>query len=337
VIARRGLGALAWACACSSTPAQPLPPVPPQDYADSGVPFDKNDVVPSSSFTDFMALGASDVQSFLEHDPYTGVSFLATYQSNGIVFSAAVERAAVTYRVNPIVLLVEVEATLGLVSDTVYPQPASDVDYLFGCGCGVPTDPTTCDPAMAGLDLQLGCYANALRTSLEQVATNAQTAGGWGPGLTSTSIDGVSVTPADDSTAALYQWDPVVGTGRSGSSLFENIWSEFTSALSYGGPEGTSSGAVALIGDGCVSAADCAIEDAVCATGTQYPGGMCTSKCTNSCPGTGAFCASFSQGGFCLALCNTTVPDSCRKGYSCVLVQSAAGTQFAAQYVCTPE
>jgi hypothetical protein len=312
--------------------------LPAQDYSDdAGVAFDANEVVPSAAFTDFASLAASDVQNFLEHDPYTGQSFLCTYQSHGLLFSGAVAQAAQLYRINPIVLLVAVEAAGGLVADTAYPVGTVNVEYLFGCGCPLSSDASTCDPATAGLDVQLECYADALRTSLDQVAVNGQTAGGWGPGITTTSLDGIAVTPADDSTSALYQYDPVVGTGKSGSSLFENIWLEFTTAFSYQPPTGTGSGATALVGDPCVSANDCAVQGAICATGAKYPGGMCTSQCTGACEATDAFCADFTAGGFCLALCNTTVPASCRSGYTCTLVQpSGAPPGTPPANVCTP-
>jgi hypothetical protein len=330
------LGGVASLLACKASSSSDTPTVPALDDADSGAMFDPNEIVPSAGFTDSTALAASDIQGFLERSPYSGASFLQTYQSNGILFSAAVARTAQTYRINPIVLLVAVEAQGALVADTSYPQPSAAVDFLFGCGCTDPATPTTCDPAAAGLDVQLACYANALRTSLDEVATNGETAGGWGPGKSSTSVDGVVVKPVDDSTAALYQYDPVVGRGSSGMSLFENIWLEYTLVLSYGSPEG-STGGTASIGDACVASTDCALANAICATGEQYPGGMCTSKCMSSCPGVDGFCADFTAGGYCLALCNPTVPASCRTGYTCSLVQpSGAPAGAPAQNVCTP-
>lgn len=329
--------ALILLAACGGTPQAALPPVPARDYADAGVPFQKDEIVPSAAFTDFTALTAAEVEAFLAHDPYTGASFLATYQSNGVAFSDAVANVASRYRINPIVLLVAVEATLGLVADTVLPQPAPMVDYLFGCGCAVPTDTTTCAASAAGLDIQLACYASTLRSSLDQIAISGATPGGWGPGVAATSLDAISVTPVDDSTAALYAYDPVVGTGRSGNSLFASIWSEYTTALTYSAPQGTSTGATAQVGDPCLASSDCAIASAICATGPQYQGGMCTAKCAGSCPGSDSFCASFSQGGFCLALCNPTDPASCRAAYACSYVApSGAPSGTAPQYVCTP-
>lgn len=325
--------------ACKGSQASPGFVVPPEDTVDSGFPLDPNEIVPSAAFTDFGAETAQAIQTFLAHNPYNGASFLSTYQSNGVLFSAAVASAATKFRINPIVLLVAVEAQGALVDDTAYPPVTEvSVDYLFGCGCSVASVLATCDAASAGLDVQVGCLADQLRTSLDQIGASGQTAGGWAPGKTSATVDGKQVTPKDDSTAALYEFDPRVGSGTSGNLLFEAIWLEYTLAFSYGVPLGANPGATALVGDPCVAASDCGFVHPICATGASYPGGMCTSKCKGSCPGQDAFCADFTQGGYCLTLCNPTVPASCRAGYSCALVQpSGAPAGASAANVCVPK
>ena len=201
---------------------------------------------PNAAFTDFTALATSDIQAFLESTPYGGASFLSTYQSNGILFSGAVTHAAQTYRINPLVLLVAVEATGALLADATYPQPPAHVDYLFGCGCSIASDAGSCDPSAAGLDVQLACYANALRTSLDAITETGATAGGWAPWQNAKTLDGMTVTPVDDSTAALYQYDPLVGSGESGNSLFWSVWNEYTLVLAYSTPQGSSSAGTAL-------------------------------------------------------------------------------------------
>jgi len=325
------------ACSFKSSPAQSGPPLPAADTADSGVPWNPDEIVPAAAFTDFTAEDATSVQSFLERSPYGGASFLATYQSDGVLYPQTVTNAASTYRINPIVLLVAVEATGALVSYATYPQSPSGVDYVFGCGCSVPSVNATCAPQTAGLDVQLGCYADALRTSLDQIAATGQTSGRWGPGKSATTLDGVTVIPADASTAALYQYDPVAGHGATGGSLFANIWVEYTQAFAYSPPAIADTGATAQIGDGCISAADCAVGHAICATGSGYPGGLCTSQCTGSCAEPDAFCADFTQGGFCLSVCSPTNAASCRAGYACAQVQpSGVPPGTSAAYVCAP-
>jgi hypothetical protein len=325
------------ASACTGSAASSSSAIPAQDLVTHGATFNRDEIVPGPAFTDFGALATSDVQTFLEHTPYAGSSFLATYQSNGILFPAAVTVAAQTYRINPIVLLVAVEAYGQLVADGAYPQPSSRVDYLFGCGCSIASDAGSCDPAAAGLDVQLSCYANALRTSLDAITETGATPGGWAPGQSATTLDGVQVTPVDGSTASLYQYDPLVGDGQSGNSLFWSIWNEYVLALAYSAPEGSSSGGTAQIGDACITSADCATANAICQTGSSYPGGMCTSQCTGSCPGVDTFCGATTVGGLCLSICNPTDPASCRTGYPCALVQpSGAPSSTPSATVCAP-
>jgi hypothetical protein len=192
-----------------------------------------------------------------------------------------------------------------------------------------------CDVDAAGLDVQVACYANALRTSLDEIAASAnhETAGGWGPGQSSLTIDNVSVTPEDASTAALYQWEPLVGTGKSGSSLFAGIWALYTKALHYNPQKPVGPSATAIIGDPCVGSDDCAVANPVCANTASYPGGLCTTGCTGACPTPQSFCASFQKDGFCLAICSPTDSSSCRTGYSCQLVD-VFGLDAGPAYVC---
>lgn len=327
-------GALAAACGSGAASA-PTSPLPTADLSARDVAASRDEIVPAAAFTDYSALTAAQVQAFLEKDPYAGKSFLATYQSNGLALSAAVARVAETYRISPIVLLVALEAEAGLVAATATPEPPTRADYVFGCGCTVPSVATSCAASAAGLDVQLACYAGALRASLDAIAQTGQTAGGWAPGRSGTTLDGVTVKPVDASTAALYQYDPVAGDGQSGGSLFANIWGEFAAALSYTPPKGGT--ATAEVGDACLASSDCALAGGLCAAGANYPGGMCTAKCAGSCAGSGSFCADFTSGGFCLAVCNPTVPASCRTGYACTLVEpSGAPAGAPPAYVCTP-
>lgn len=90
-----------------------------------------------------------------------------------------------------------------------------------------------------------------------------------------------------------------------------------------------------LIGDPCKSDATCSYPNGVCAT--SYPDGLCTAACTDTCPVNEAkvatFCASFQQSGYCLPVCNPSMPVSCRAGYSCKKVQKFGSTTVS-EYVC---
>jgi hypothetical protein len=223
------LAALLEAAGCSSS-SPPATFLQPADLAKNpGMQFDPNEIVDSASFSDARTMVGIDIQQFLNKTPYDHPSFLATYASNGESAAQAIVRTAELYHINAMVFLVRAEMDQGLVGATRYPSPPERVEFAFGCGCAAYND---CDPRYAGFDVQVDCLGQALRQSLDDIAANGATAGGWGPGMTSTTVDNVQVTPQDDSTAALYQYDPVVAPGAAGGNwLFWNIWN-----LYIGGP-----------------------------------------------------------------------------------------------------
>jgi hypothetical protein len=152
-----------------------------------------------------------------------------------------------------------------------------------------------------------------------------------------TTLGGKRVTPADASTAAIYQYVPSVAVGASGGTwLFWNLWNKYAAALKYAGAGGVVT-PTATIGDSCTASGNCGYDGGICAT--NYPGGLCTAACTGECPtvGTGpaAFCADFqTQGGYCLPVCNPSA-SACRTGYSCEQV-AQFGNATVGQNVCAP-
>jgi hypothetical protein len=239
-----------------------------------------------------------------------------------------------TYRINPLVFLVRAEMDQGLIAATTYPLPPARVEYVFGCGC---ESAGSCDPMQAGFDRQVDCLGAALRQYLDEIEQNKATPGGWGPNLPNQTLDDVTVTPMDESTAALYQYEPIVGFDKGGNWLFWNIWELYANAIGYVEPTGGTSG-TAQIGDACTSQSDCMDPGAICATGADYPGGMCTVACNSGvCPDDAvmSFCADFQSDGYCLAVCNPTSPTPCRPGYDCIRVHEYMSSDpNAAQNVC---
>jgi len=308
---------------CAKTPGGSV--LQAQDTAsiDGQSPFDPTEIIDLGSFTDTQSFAAIDVQTFLEHTPYARSSFLSTYQSNGVRAVDAVMSSALKYGINPLVFLTRAEVDQGLIGAQYYPFPTSRVEYVFGCGC---TGSNDCDPALAGFDRQVDCLARKLSTSLGEITAGGSTAGGWGPGNASLTLDGHSVTPQDASTAALYQYNPVVGTGSSGNWLMWNIWQFYTNFLTYGGPVGGPTTSGGWIGDPCAVDASCAVPGGFCAT--NFPAGLCTVACTDGCPTADgrpdSFCADFGSGsdggaggGYCLPVCNPGTAGTCRAGYDC--------------------
>lgn len=285
-------------------------------------PFDPNTLMLLADFTDASAVREIDkIQRFFEQTPYNRRSFLETYSSNGVSAAGAVLAAAVKYRINPIVLLVRLQMAQGLIGLETYPEPATRVEYVFQCGCN---GQDGCIPEMAGLDRQVACLAARLSSYLKQINDSPEqiTYGGWGPNLTTLTLDGVEVTPTDEATAALYQYDPVEGTeSQRGAWLYYRIYNRYTRALGYSGsidPEATG----AWIGEPCTRDSDCssAIANVYCLV--DEPGGYCTAPCDdNGCPSNAqkpsTICGDAKQqGGTCVAACNFAAPN-CRDGYDC--------------------
>ena len=290
--------------------------------------FDKNQIVDKDSFEDSRGIEVAALQKFLDKTIYARPTFLETYQSNGIRAIDAILRTASRYRLNPLLFLVRAEIEQGLVGEQFYPLPPERVEYVFRCGCYS----GQCNAAYAGFDRQVDCVGRQLRQYLDEIEAAGATAGGWGPGKEMTTLDGQTVKPADASTAALYQYTPIVGTGKTGNWLFWNLWFKYAKALEYAGPvEGQSP---KWIGDECRGSDGCPYEGGICAT--QYPNGLCTIECTGDCPSqpgrSSSFCAEFQNGGYCLEMCNPGAP-ACRQGYKCAAVKRAGGPQQA--YVCT--
>lgn len=299
---------------------------------ESEKPFDRNAVVDTAAFTDIETIDRVKIQKFFHRTPYGRLSFLETYQSNGVRAADAVANIAHEYRINPLVFLVFAEATQGLIAELTYPFPVDRVEYVFRCGC---LGQTTCLPKLAGFDRQLDCLGRSLRVAIDSARDKRETPSGWATGKSRTSVDGVEVVPANEATAALYDRLSRVNEGKEGGTwLFWNLWNLYAKELEYTGPVGAIDGR--WIGEACAVDEACGIKGGSCAT--DYPGGLCTVACTGKCPTAPSksegFCAKFRDGGFCLQICNPAAP-SCRARYQCVRVSGF--TEGEAESVCTPD
>lgn len=297
--------------------------------------FDPANVFDNATFTDGEHTDAAEFQTFLEkNNPYDRPSFLETYSSNGVRASAALVKAGREYQINPIVLLAYAQATQGLVGLRDYPFPTDRVEYVFRCGC---LQSGVCLPELAGFDRQIECVARALRDSLTAIAANQTTPGGWGPNRDSITLDGITITPANPATAALYDRTPRVAEGKEGGTwILWNLFNLYASQLNYHGPSGQATQG-AWIGDPCQTSGACGYANPTCAT--NYPGGICTAACTGDCPSSAgrpqAFCAVVPgvQTGYCFPICNPQA-SACRNGYQCLQKPRFRGKD--SQPVCFP-
>jgi hypothetical protein len=198
-------------------------------------PFDKNAVLDDKSMRDAEAMTVADIQKFLDETPWGTKSALATYTENGKSAAQIMHAAATTHGINPLEMLVRVQMEQGLVSKKT--APASTIAIAFGCGC---PHSAVCSDAYRGFGNQAECAAGTLRRSMDRSITAQGTVSGWKRNSAKDSQDGISITPKNAATAALYTYTPWVGeagggrTGVGGVSLHHQVWDRFAEAASYG-------------------------------------------------------------------------------------------------------
>lgn len=304
---------------------------------DSEARFDRNDILDTATLTDATALDVPMVRAFFAKTPYARRTFLATYASNGARAADAIIKASIQYSLNPILFLVLAQATEGLIGEETYPFPPTRVEFAFRCGC---LQGDNCVAALAGFDRQVDCVGRSIRAALDQLSRDGESASGWAVDRTSTTLDGLKVTPANAATVALYDYLPRVNNGELGGLwLFWTVWQVYADALRYSGPLSDSPSGGRWIGDACETPEQCTYAGATCAT--DYPGGICTASCGgDDCPvdfsKPEVFCAEFvNAGGFCLRVCNPDDEASCRAGFSCVRLRRFGATEDSdSKHVC---
>ena len=243
--------------------------------------FDPNWILGDKFFEDVDAVDVDTVQAFLDHTPYGSRSWLADEKIGGESAAHAILRAAETSGINPIVFLVRMQVEMGHVSKTVRPSQKA-IDYAFGCGCH---DNRSCARVYKGLDKQLICAGDTLRKLYD---ASADGTGTWRSGRSKKSLDGISVRPATNATAALYGYTPWVLRGRGGNWLVWNVTRKMARhfenvlGIKFGNPDCVGSTSP-FIGDPCGCPADCEFnlggEPGIC-----HSAGFCSIGCIGTCP-----------------------------------------------------
>ncbi len=196
--------------------------------------FDRDNVLDDKSMRDAPAMTVGDVQKFLEKTPWGTRSGLASLTEGGKSAAQIMVETASTHGINPIEMLVRVQMEQGLVSKTT--APAAAVKIAFGCGC---PDSAACSAKYMGFANQADCAAGTLRRSMDKAITTQGTASGWARSKSKATVDGITIVPANATTAALYTYTPYVGeagggkTGVGGVSLHAQVWNRFAEFLSY--------------------------------------------------------------------------------------------------------
>ena len=197
--------------------------------------FDKDDVLDDRTMGDSEAMTAGDVQAFLEKTPWGNASVLASYEEGGRSAAQIMVDAAQKHGINPLELLVRVQMEQGLVRK----ESASErtISLAFGCGCPHAPVCKTSPERYTGFANQAECAAGTMRRSMDRALTSKGTASGWARNRAKTTEDGVTIVPANATTAALYTYTPWVGEagggrkGVGGVSLHHRVWSSFAAAI----------------------------------------------------------------------------------------------------------
>jgi hypothetical protein len=287
--------------------------------------FNPNRVVSDDAFFDKDALNASQVQGFLDMTPYGKRSFLASESlPSGETVARSIVRIAREADINPLVLLATMQKEAGLISKSVRPSNFR-VNFAMGCGC---SDGQDCLPQFKGLDKQIACAAERIRSYDDDLLSGNTTISGFKPGKAMTTLEGTRIVPANRSAAILYTYTPWVLRGTGGNWLFWNVWRRFAVHFEYerGMTFPFNEG---FIGGSCRSDSDCFYTDAFCMGASSFSDGQCSKPCTSTCPdaaGSGwatTFCIGSSTSpdtGVCVAQCDTDLSSNgCGLGESCQL------------------
>ncbi|MBS2013755.1 MAG: hypothetical protein JST00_12760 [Deltaproteobacteria bacterium] len=196
--------------------------------------FDRNAVIDDKSLGDATTLDVDAIQKLLDKTPWNKKSVLATYSENGKSAAQIMVEAAKKYDINPLELVTRAQMEQGLIYKTT--APASTIDKAFGCGC---PDTSACADKYKGFANQAECAAGTLRRSMDRALTTG-TVSGWKRSAAKQTQDGLTVTPKNAATAALYTYTPWVGEfgggkqGVGGVSLHFQVWNQMAGHAQYG-------------------------------------------------------------------------------------------------------
>ncbi len=233
--------------------------------------------------------------------------FLADEMIGDFKASEVLYEAARTHEINPVLLLARLQVEKSLISKTVWPGDRT-MDYALGCGA---FDDRTWLTGVKGLEKQLDCAAEILSMNYKNADALVSQ---WQPGVTKTSEDGHSITPANNATAALYAYTPwVYGDNHKGGNWL--AWSVTTKYIKHlEEQEKLSYEAPGWIGSSCVTEDPEACDfryrqdEAWCLSvaGTE---GICTMACRGICQdhaGVETFCVDINGAGVCVPKLNLT-------------------------------
>lgn len=186
----------------------------------SALTFDRNRIIEDKDLSPQQLMSIKRIQQFL--DTQGGVLKRYTQEIGEQTKTAAevIYMVASEFRLSPQFFVVTLQKEQSLITN---PNPSDRaLNYAMGYGC---PDSSPCNPAYAGLYAQIWNAGRTIRERyLNPLEAGGYTISGWKAGVSKT-VDGVTVTPANNATAVLYTYTPHLH----GNELFWRIWNSWFS------------------------------------------------------------------------------------------------------------
>ncbi len=218
--------------------------------------YEKNLIITDREGTNTNYLSVGGIQRFLEDKGSVLASMSVTTDSGAKrAVSKVIKTVAERYNINPMVLLVMAQKESSAITTSTLTYPIEHWVMAYGrCDSCSEEDAAP----YKGMQKQFNWAARGLRGYLDDISERGYSVSGWGPGITKTTTDGLSVTPDNAFTAALYTYNPCVGAYGGGyenfgcNSAFQKLWQDWNpNTIFY--PNGSllqSGGVVYVIQDG---------------------------------------------------------------------------------------
>ncbi len=183
--------------------------------------FNPNNVLSDEEMSDVFSLDFNGIQRYLDRG-YLSKYLTTDYTGRKAYAVDIIYRASQNYKLNPKFLLVLLQKEQSLIDD----DAPSENQLAWATGYGVCDGCSKGDASVQrweGFGKQVNSAAAQFREGyLADLAEKGRTTAGYGPGISMT-IDGTTVTPVNDTTAALYSYTPHL----SGNENFASIWSAY--------------------------------------------------------------------------------------------------------------
>ncbi|MFA5995460.1 MAG: hypothetical protein WCW27_04085 [Patescibacteria group bacterium] len=170
--------------------------------------FNSNAIISDPDMVDYTTMSISGIQSVLTNGGGILGSYKTTYNSSTYSAAEIIYLAAQNAQLNPQFLLVQLQKESSLITS----NNANLVDWAMGygvCDSCSKDDPTVVK--YKGFYNQMTAASNQFRNYINDLNNRNSTISGWGVGRAKTTLDGITITPENKATAALYTYTPWVG------------------------------------------------------------------------------------------------------------------------------